>query len=249
MKILINNIKDLLEEKLSIEQRGLMITAILLKDDDSKLTLAKFKAKVSMKAHKENLIYLHNHKFIKWSGYNNAVKSLERLKVSPDIHEVIGFMNKLYKRKFNPDSENTISNLRNRLESYSVDEVKLVVANRWEAWKDSAEMSKHLNPTTIFRPSKFDKYFEEVNRTHQGEALLSAERANLKHGEVLDEQDIEGLIDNDIYSIKTYVKDKGSRVGNGIPQKVYGRNLKRLLKTQVKKDDLKQDFTYVYQGE
>ena len=41
MKININSIKELLSEDLSITKRGLLITAILLREDNPKLTLAK----------------------------------------------------------------------------------------------------------------------------------------------------------------------------------------------------------------
>ena len=95
MKILFENISDILNDKVTVYQRGLLITLLLLKEDDPKLTLAKFKAKVNMKEAKLHLMMLHEMGFVKWSGYNAAKKSIENAKVQPDVVEAITFMNKL----------------------------------------------------------------------------------------------------------------------------------------------------------
>lgn len=136
MKILIKNITDILDDKISLTQRGILITLLLLKDDDPKLTLAKFKAKTKMAKIKEPLIKLHEGKYIEWSGYKNALKNTNKGRFSQDLREVVTFMNNLYKRNFNPDSESTVTNLRNRLQEHDIETIKKVVANRYELWKN-----------------------------------------------------------------------------------------------------------------
>ena len=48
MKITTKKISDIINEKLTFEERGLLITILILKDSAPKLTLAKVKAKVQM---------------------------------------------------------------------------------------------------------------------------------------------------------------------------------------------------------
>lgn len=233
MKLLIKNTTEILDNKLSLCQRGLMVTIILLKDPDSKLTLAKVKAKVNMKQVKEDLIHLHEVGFIKWSGYNSAIKSIAKVKSSPDVLEAVNFMNILYGRKFDPNSQSTTKNLRNRLEEHGLDVIKKVIANRYVEWKDDAIMSKHLNPTTIFRPTKFDKYLEEALRTKQGESFVSAEKIGLKNGDFITLENSETFSDEDVYSIKTYQCDSdGNKRGSGMSCKRYGKDIKKMIKMQ-----------------
>lgn len=248
MKILLHDIKNLLDEKLTMSQRGLMVTILLLKDPDPKITLAKVKAKVKMSEVKEDLMTLHKAGYIKWSGYNNAIKALDKKKSNPDVEEVILFMNELYGRKFSPTSEQATKALRERLKEYDKEAIKEVVANRWMVWKDDSVMEKHLNPQTIFRPSKFEKYFEEVSRTREGASLVNAKRIDLKEGQQITYELAQQLIDDDVYGIKTYSITGGKRSVTGSVQKLYGANLKQLLKIQnnrLKRGD-QEEFHYLY---
>lgn len=250
MKVLVKNITDLVDDTLTITQRGLLITALLLRDKNPKYTLAKFKLAVKIKDHTEDLIKLHEKKWIEWSGYATAIKSLDKKQEDPLVIEIIDFMNQLYGRKFDSSSSATTTPLRARLKEHSIESIKLVIANRYAEWKDDSMMSKYLNPTTIFRPSKFDKYLEEAQRTHQGEAFVAAQRVNLNEGDEITFAISNSLIDKDVYAIKTYENDsEGRRSASGIYSKVYGSTLKKMIKVQQNRIELgdSKEFVYIYQ--
>jgi len=250
MKININSISRLLDDKLTIAQRGLLITILLIKDDLPKFTLAKLKTLIKIKEYHKDLIYLHESKYIEWSGYKAAKQQKSNEAVNPKVLEVMDFMNKLLGRNFNSKSHNTTKDLSIRLQENSVEDVKRVIANRYSEWKDDLKMSKHLNPTTLFRASKFEKYLEEANRTKIGQGFVSADKMNLKQGDEILFSMYNNILDKDVYSIKTYdIGPKGNKISSGMSSKVYGSSLKQMLKTENNKIQrgLKKEFLYIYQ--
>lgn len=84
-----------------------------------------------------------------------------------EVVEVITFMNNLYKRNFNAKSENTIRELRHRINEHGIEDVKLVVANRYTVWKGNDVMEKYLTPSTVFKAVKFKKYLKEVKESQK----------------------------------------------------------------------------------
>tara|TARA_R110000803_G_scaffold210449_1_gene282293 strand:+ start:211 stop:969 length:759 start_codon:yes stop_codon:yes gene_type:complete len=250
MVVNIEHISNLLRDDISIVQRGLLITILLLKDTKPEYTLAKLKQTIKMTEYNQDLIALHEAEYIVWSGYKSAVKKKESSVDNSDVEEVIGFMNNLYKRKFKAESKYTTKDLRARLKEHSIEDIKKVVANRYAEWKDDTLMSKHLNPTTIFRPSKFDKYLEEASRTNVGQSFVAAEQINLTQGDEIVFSMSNNILDKDVYSIKTYdVDPQGNKKTSGMPSKVYGSNLKKMLKAQNNKvqKGLSKDSVYIYQ--
>lgn len=249
MKILVKHISELLNDKLTLNQRGILITILLLNDENPKITLAKAKVKIKFSKNKEDLIYLHESGYIQWSGIKAAKKSLQAVQATPDVLEAVNFMNRIYKRNFDPTSISTTKELRNRLMDYSLDQIKIVIANRYVEWKDNPDMSKHLNPTTIFRKSKFEKYIEEAERTRQGEGLMKAEKFDLKSNDKLTIKNIKSLVDVDIYSIKTYrLNAEGGIVGTGVTTRKTGKATKNLVTIQnnrIKRNEQAEEF-YVY---
>ena len=251
MKLKILNLKDLLKKDLSPAQMGLILIIMLVKENDSKMTLAKFKTQVKWKDVKSDLIKLHEKKIIEWSGYKAAVKSLEKNQNNPHIVDIINFMNNLYNRGFDPSSGNTVTSLSNRLSKYSVDDIKKVISNRYLVWKDDKVMSKHLNPTTIFRAKNFEKYFDEAKDSNIGESIMTAERISLEDGQTIDKLVVRDFNNKAIYSIKTYkLSPYGSRIGSGIKSKVNGEALKRLINKENNKINRGEtaEFEYVYES-
>jgi len=244
MTINIKKLEEILNDNLSIKKRGLLITILLLKDSKPEFTLAKLKSTIKIKDYYQDLIELHQVGLIVWSGYEAAKKSLLKKLDDPKVEEVIAFMNKLYKRNFKHDSLYATKELRVRLTESSVEDILKVVANRYAEWKDDAVMEKHLNPTTIFRPSKFDKYLEEALRTKSGQSFVSAKELNLEQGVEFEYQMINDILEKDIYSIKTYDLDNtGNRITNGMSSKVYGSDLIKMLKNsqnRIERGDVKQ---------
>lgn len=234
MEVLITDLKSILNLKLSVYQRGLIFTALLVKEDNPKMTLAKFKTVVNMKEAKLALMLMHKKGIIKWSGYNAAVKSVENAKVSPDIKEAITFMNDLYKRRFDYNSESTVKGLRNRLKEHDLKTIKGVIANRYEVWANCSVMKSNLNPTTIFRPSKFPKYLEDYQTTKRGSGIISVDKLQLKDGDPIFSHNVGDLVDTEIYPVKVFeINEDGDRIGQGKKMNVYGKKLKTMVKIEI----------------
>ena len=249
MQLKVSQLKSLLEKKLTVSQMGLIFIIMLVKESDPKMTLAKFKTKVKMKDVKEDLVLLHEQNILSWSGYKAAKKSIEKEKVTPEIIDIIKFMNNLYNRGFDPSSGNTVTSLSNRLLKYSVDDVKKVISNRYLVWKDDKVMSKHLNPTVIFRAKNFEKYFDEAKDSKIGESIMTAERISLQDNQILNTELVRDFNDKSIYSIRTYnLNQHGSRIGAGRNSRVYGLSLKKLIKKEHNKINRGEaaEFEYVY---
>jgi uncharacterized phage protein (TIGR02220 family) len=230
MKIILTKLPELLNDKLTLTERGLLITIILLRDADPKLTLAKVKAKVQLPKFKAELINLQNLGFIEWSGYKQAKSSLEDMSIKPQVIEVIDFMNVLYRQNNQYTSKSHYPALLERLKEYTVDEIKMVIANRYSVWKDDAVMKGNLRASTIFRPSKFDKYFEEAQRTKKGERFLEAKKGTLKDGDEITLKISQTLSDVENYFIAIHTLNPiGVRV---FTQKTHksGADIKRSLK-------------------
>ena len=47
-------------------------------------------------------------------------------------------------------------------EGYTVDDFKTVIDKKVKAWKDDPKMSAYLRPETLFRPSHFESYLNEI---------------------------------------------------------------------------------------
>jgi len=244
MELLIKSNYDILNEKLSLVERGILISILLCKDVDPRITLAKLKVHVKINSVKDELINLHEKGFIKWSGYKAAKKSKDNVLESSGARDIIDWMNALYDRKFKYTDSN-LNPIIARIRENSIDDVKLVVANRYAEWKSDAVMSKHLNPTTIFRPSKFDKYLEEAKRTKSGESFVTAENINLNHGDVITSEIAKTFSDKDTYNIKIYQADEsGNKRGNGSHAVRYGKDIKKMINIQDRL--IKKEHIYIY---
>lgn len=249
MEIKLKNIQEILSDKLSLTEKGILITILLLKEDDPKMTLAKVKSKIKMSSVKKELIYLHVNNYIKWSGCKSAMKALEKERVTPDVINIIKFMNELYGEKFNPRLDSVNVNLINRLQNNSIDDIKIVIANRYAVWKDDVVMCAYLTPYTIFRPSKFDKYLVEARKTRKGEMFTNVTNIHLKNGDEITPEIVHTFIDTENYKIKTYrLNEDGRRLGNGMTGVRNGKAIKMSLKAQeknVSKGEFK-EFIYTY---
>lgn len=251
MRVLLKNFRELLDDSISLECRGLFLTIVFLKDDDSKITLAKVKAKVSFRKNKENLMLLHEKGFIDWSGYKLAKKTVEENKLNPSVVEIMDFMNGLYKTYFNYTSASHYNSLLALLKKYSIEDIKRVVANRFDVWKDDSFMSKYLTPSTIFRPSKFPKYLEEANMTRKGERFLQSKKMGLKDGDLINVDNCDDLMDDETYLLEIDYLDRDEKCIS--TEKIYkfGKDIKRSLKIQVRTIDFGGwlEFIYKYKAE
>jgi uncharacterized phage protein (TIGR02220 family) len=246
MVVNVKNLEDILDDKLSLVGRGILITILLLREKkDSKLTLAKCKAKISFLKNKEELIQLHKQGYITWSGFNGAVESLKRKEINPQIISILSFMSNLYRRSISPTEE------RNRLlstllEKYSIEDIKKVISNRYVVWKDEPVMCKHLVPETIFRLSKFVKYLEEANYTGEGESFVTASKIALKHKDRITEDVASNFSDKALYNLMSYeLNQKGERITRGREIVKSGADIKRLLKVRNSQEWIDFELEYI----
>jgi len=249
MKLHINKIQDIIKPGISVFQRGLIVSIMLIQEDNPKMTLAKFKTVVNMKEAKKDLVELHEKKVIEWSGYSTAKKSIEKERITPEITSIIFFMNNLYNRSFQVNSEATVTSLTNRLAKYSEDEIKKVISNRYLVWKDDDVMKQHLNPTVIFRSKNFDKYYAEAKDSRIGESIMSASRISLEDGQTIFWRHVTTFNDSSIYNIGTYkLSPQGARIGSSVSSSLTGIALKRLISKEINKVSRgdKSEYEYIY---
>jgi uncharacterized phage protein (TIGR02220 family) len=231
MELLIKSVQSILDEKLSVLKRGILISILLCKDDNPNITLAKFKATCKYTLLKKELVELHEDNLIKWRGYKSAKKSLDNDEYKEQRDELVDFMNNLYRRNFKKNTTIIVSSLTSRIKEVGVDDVRLVISNRYSVWKDDSFMAKYLTPETIFKKSKFDKYLEDAKSTRVGESFVFAKNIDLKDGDEITESVSKAFSDKDVYNIKIYNCDGSGRLlGAGIHAKRYGKDIKRTFK-------------------
>ena len=231
MKVNIKNLKEIVNDGLSVTQRGILITILLMKDETPKLTLAKCKASLNFTTHKEDLIYLHDKGFISWSGIGRAKKSIEDRVMEKEVVEVIDFINNLYRRGFSYKAyRNDVLRL---LKDYSIEDIKKVISNRYVAWKDEPKMSMHLQPSTLFRAKNFIKYLDEADHTREGESFVNASNLNLGDGVEITLDISKQLVGTDTYNLYMY-STNGDGEKRGSSQKVsrYGKDIVKMLLVQ-----------------
>ena len=231
MKVNIKNIKEIVNDGLSMTQRGILITILLMKDVTPKLTLAKCKASLNFTTHKEDLIYLHDKGFISWSGVGRAKKSIEDRVMEKEVVEVIDFINNLYRRGFSYKTyRNDVLRL---LKDYSIEDIKKVISNRYVAWKDEPRMSMHLQPSTLFRAKNFIKYLDEANHTREGESFVNISKLGVEDGAEITMRIAEELIGTDTYNLYLYRTDgEGNKRGSSSKIVRYGEDIKKLIRVQ-----------------
>tara|TARA_B100000780_G_scaffold106230_1_gene74372 strand:+ start:1238 stop:1993 length:756 start_codon:yes stop_codon:yes gene_type:complete len=231
MKVNIKEITEIANEKLTMTQRGILITIVLMKDSTPKLTLVKCKASLSFSKHKEDLIYLHDNGLISWSGVTKAKESIDNLEVEKDVIEVIDFVNNLYRRKFSYKTYRGV--VLRVLKDYPMEDIKKVISNRYVVWKDEIKMRPFLQPSTLFRIKNFVKYLDEANHTREGESFVNISNLKVEHGEEIVMSLAQNLIDTDTYNLLLYKTDgEGNKRGNSSKIVRYGRDVKKLIKVQ-----------------
>jgi uncharacterized phage protein (TIGR02220 family) len=245
MKILMNSTKDLLDPKLDITHRGILATILICREANSKMTLAKCKVSFPIKNYTKELIFLHENNFIKWSGYNRAKKTSEKVKSNPDAENIINFMNDLYGRKFQLKTySNMVTSL---LKDNPLEDIKLVISNRYSVWKHDSFMEKYLTPSTIFKPSKFNKYLEEAKHTRIGESIVNVDKFNLKDNDEVTTKIAKTFVDKDTYVLKIYNTDSnGNKRGSGKAITRYGKDIKKLIHVQDSNEKFNGVREYLY---
>ncbi|HAV2238623.1 TPA: hypothetical protein JHK35_003612 [Enterobacter cloacae] len=76
---------------------------------------------------------------------------------------ILRYLNKVTGKQFRT-AKSSLDNIRARLrESFTPDELLLVIDYKHEQWKDT-KYYEHMQPTTLFRPTKFEGYLQNALR-------------------------------------------------------------------------------------
>ncbi len=79
------------------------------------------------------------------------------------IEEVISYLNERTQKHFTSKNKQTIKFINGRLsEGYTIEDFKKVIDNRCEKWLNDEKMNEYLRPSTLFRPSNFEAYYNDV---------------------------------------------------------------------------------------
>lgn len=92
------------------------------------------------------------------------------------IEEILSYLNEKTGKKFTSRSKSSVKMIKDRLrEGYVVDEFKAVIDNKTAAWGNNPDMRIYLRPETLFRPSHFDSYLNDVEDEKQKRKREAAE--------------------------------------------------------------------------
>lgn len=250
IKLKITKIDDLLNEDLTLEQRGILITCLLVRDKTDKLTYAKIKSEINLSKYKLPLLDLCDKKFITWSESDKQRKKLvEQDVIDPQVKQAVDFMNELYQRNFKATSSSTVSGLKARLKEFSLKEVKMVITNRYHEWKDDKTMSKYLTPYTLFRKSNFQKYLDDANNSGKGMNFITVSDIGIKPGDEITLEIGEKLSEKLSYPITEFkLSEGGEPLGIGTGKSLLGSDILSLLKRQQRKinNGEKPEFILIY---
>lgn len=81
--------------------------------------------------------------------------------LTPEI-EILNYFNQITGHRHGQTKDNLSGIKRVLKEGFSQEDIVEVIQVKTLDWKNNPEMSKHLNPVTIFRRSNFDKYINQV---------------------------------------------------------------------------------------
>ena len=127
---------------------------------EKELRLNYCKSRSNPNAGRKKLNRTNNHtKTVRKSCGNRT----EDVNENKDIDTIISYFNKTIGTKYSNKTVATIKALNARLKDYSIDDIKLVINNRYELWNNDEKMRQHLTPATIFRAQNFEKYFNSTN--------------------------------------------------------------------------------------
>ena len=119
------------------------------------LDTSKSRAKAGQKKSKQNQTEIKTESNTKPSPLEDKDKDKEYIK------EIVNNLNLILGSKYKASTESTSSSIRARLsEGYTVDDFKKVHKVKFEEWNNT-DMSKHLNPGTLYRPGNFEKYVNQ----------------------------------------------------------------------------------------
>lgn len=96
------------------------------------------------------------------SNINKVSKDTMSSKLADACLEIIDYLNLKTNKNFKPNAKATQDFIKARLkDGYSIDDFKKVIDNKCYQWLGT-EQEQYLRPETLFRPSHFESYLNEV---------------------------------------------------------------------------------------
>lgn len=87
----------------------------------------------------------------------------EKIKNKEIVEEIIAYLNEKANKHFKATNKEAIKFINGRLsEGYTIEDFKKVIDNRCEKWLNDEKMNEYLRPSTLFRPSNFEAYYNDV---------------------------------------------------------------------------------------
>lgn len=81
------------------------------------------------------------------------------LNFESNVQEIISHLNQLTGQDFRWKSKETQASIKARLnEGNNIEDFKHVHEIKTREWLENPQMRQHLNPSTLYRPSNFEKY-------------------------------------------------------------------------------------------
>ena len=109
--------------------------------------------------------------------------------------EILEYFNQIAGKRFKPIKSN-LNPIRARLkDGYSLETIQQVIQLKTIEWKNNETMSVHLCPTTIFRPSKFDKYVNQLETIKQNPKKYAEHFAKINNISISAADDLDALAD------------------------------------------------------
>lgn len=80
----------------------------------------------------------------------------------PDPEIIIDYLNELTERRYRTIKSNVSKITALLKDGYTVDEIKEVIYIKVLEWKNNPKMAMYLRPATLFNPSNFENYINQV---------------------------------------------------------------------------------------
>ena len=79
------------------------------------------------------------------------------------VKEIIRFFNKTCGTNYKEDSKTIQEPIGARLkDGYTLENCKSVIVKKYNEWKNDKEKAQYITPNTLFRPTKFPKYLNQI---------------------------------------------------------------------------------------
>lgn len=177
-----------------------------------------------------------------------------KISLKDRVKEVFEFLNMVCKKYGHDEfkSQDHMKITTTILGMYEVDEIKKVIANRFDHWNGDANMNQHLKPKTLFKPHLFKDYLKDFQNTDKGLELVNYSNLNIKNGEEIDYLNVNQFVDNQTYNLKMFLTDKeGNKRGSSSKVVRYGRGIRKMINAQDTNEKYNgvREYLYYYNDE